>query len=267
MIRKLAYYVAVAGVVVMALSSIFFFAKMRERAAYINDLTQSALTPEERDDPSQAAVALSRAIYRRTNNTTAVDDLDVFSRWESTSFFNVTAGTSLRYGIYGVEGHSVEGACGTMSRTLLNALWSLGIPARKLQLLDDENGVGGGHTMVEFYDGARWCVISPSDSSFVWRRADGTIATAEEIRGDSALYSAVYEWKNGYPYRFDRTANIRWEKLPAGARRVIHALVGQKRYDNATTPRLYDKPRTCHSWSPSRASCSWPGPADRVIDG
>ena len=144
MFRKVLFRFAVACLTLAAISSLYFFMKTRERVAYVNELVRSTLPDGKRTEPQAAAIALSQAIYRRTNKTANADELDGFSRWESESPFNVTAGASLRYGIYGIEGHSVEGACGTMSRTLLNALWTLDIPARKLQLLDNASGVGVG---------------------------------------------------------------------------------------------------------------------------
>jgi hypothetical protein len=244
MIRRLLRRLAVLGLIASALMAIFFVAKVRERNIYVHDLIRSSLSDVDRYDPSVAAVALSRAIYQRTNRTTAPDDLDWFSRWESTSLFNVTSGTSLRYGVYGIEGHSALGPCGSMSRALLNALWALDIPARKLQLLDNEDGLGGGHTLVEFYDRGEWRVISPSDSAFVWRDDDGDIASAEQIRNDPTLYASVHRWKADFPYRFDNYQNIRWEKLPGAAQKVIRAVIGPERFADATTPRLYDLPRT-----------------------
>ena len=242
--RSILFVVCAAGLAVSLVSTLFFTFKIREREHYLDRLVESAL-PDNRDGSNEEIVIrLSEAIHEKTSNPLSTQDLDSYSRWESTSPFNVTSAVSLRYGGFGVEGHSTYGACGTMSRTLLNALWTLDIPARKLQLLNNKEGRGGDHTMIEFFSGDRWLVISPSDNSFVWRMDDGRIATANEIHGDPELFAQIYKQDPRYPYLFDNYKNIRWEKLPRPVTRLFRILMGEKRYMNAVTPKLYDKPRT-----------------------
>lgn len=108
--------------------------------------------------------------------------------------------------------------------------------------------------MVEFFSEGRWRVISPSDSGFVWRRPDGEIATAEEIHDDPGIFAQVFARYPRYRYRFDRYGNIRWEKVSPAARKFFRAVLGEKRFENATTPRLYDKPRTLFLGSAIAAS-------------
>ena len=171
-------------------------------------------------------------------------DLDWYSRIESTSFFNLTSAVSLKYEGYGIIGHSVFGPCGTMSRTLLNALWKLNIPARKLILVDNELGKGGGHTMIEFQYNGSWRVLSPSDNSFVWRTENGEIATASQIKNNPIIFSQIYKEKPNYPYLFDNYKNIRWKKFPNLITSIIKIVVGEKKFNSMETPRLYDLPRT-----------------------
>jgi len=227
-----------------ALFSAFMWSKVDERNRLLAGLLQHALHGVSRADTDAVVVALSRDIYDRTNSGIRVEDLPLFERWEATSFFNVNTSVALKYGAYGVEGQEQYGPCGTMTRVLLNACWALGIPARKLQLEPDALGRYGGHTMLEFHSRGRWQVISPSDSSFVWRTRDGRIATVAEIRADSAVFAQIFARYPVYPFRFSRPLHIRWEKLPGPVRNLIRMALGEERYYAAETPRLYDQPRS-----------------------
>lgn len=227
-----------------ALFSAFMVAKVEERNRLLGVLIHDATAGVDRRDTDAVVVALSREIYSRTNAGIRAADLPLFERWEATSFFNVGTSVALKYGVFGVEGHQQFGPCGTMTRVLLNACWATGIPARKLQLEPDAQGRWGGHTMLEFRSQGRWQVISPSDSSFVWRTRDGRIATVAEIQGDSAVFGQIFARYPNYPYRFVRPRHIRWEKLPAPVRGAIRLAMGEHRYDEAETPRLYDQPRS-----------------------
>ncbi len=242
--RSILFIVCAVGLTVSLIGALFFSIKIRERERFLDRLIDTALSNEGTESNEEIALKLSKEIYQKTRNPLLKQDMDRYSQWESTSPFNVTSAVCLRYGGFGVEGHSTYGACGTMSRTLLNALWKLDIPARKLQLLDNEDGRGGGHTMIEFRSGDRWLVISPSDASFVWRTDDDRIATAKEIHDNDELFAQIYDQDPGYPYLFDNYKNIRWEKLPRPVSRLFRVFMGENRYNNAVTPSLYDKPRT-----------------------
>ncbi|MBL7999775.1 MAG: hypothetical protein JNL32_14210 [Candidatus Kapabacteria bacterium] len=130
-----------------------------------------------------------------------------------------------------------------MSRTLLNALWDLEIPARKLQLMKNSEGKGGGHTLVEYYDGGKWKVIAPSDSAFVWRNKHGEIATAQEIQESKAIFSQIYVTHPSFNYLFDNPRNINWDKLPTWMIPIIKFTLGNELFNSMQTPRLYDMPR------------------------
>jgi hypothetical protein len=223
---------------------VFLAVKVQERGETLSQFIQETIGDDGELPTEEIALRLSGAIFDRTRNPITEDKLDWFSRLMSKSFFNMGPVASLRYGGFGLENHSTVGPCGTMARTLLNALWELDIPARKLQILDNDQGKGGGHTMVEFEANGRWLVISPADSSFVWRKADGSIATAEEIQRDPQLFAQIYERYPEYPYLFDKYSNIRWEKLPPRLRSLARTVLGEERYRTVTTPRLYDRPRT-----------------------
>jgi hypothetical protein len=240
---RFAYSVLFALTLLAALASAFFYAKVREREVVLDFFLQDATRGIASTDTTDLVLAVSRQIYRRTNRDITPSKLSFYERLESTSFFNVTSTVSLLRGTYGVVGHTQLGPCGTMTRAMLGSLRKLHIPSRKLQLLEHEDGTGSSHTMLEFFQGGRWRVISPSDSSFVWRAPDGQIATLEEIQSDSLVFGQIFRIYPRYPYRFDNTAHIRWTKLPAPMRRILHWILGEQRYRNAPTPDLYDEPR------------------------
>lgn len=232
-----------------ALASGWFLIQNRERDALLDVLIAQATQGVPRADVDSTVLSLSRAIYAATNRAMPIGDLPLLERLEVTSGLNVGTSVALKYGIYGLVGEEGIGPCGTMTRILLNACWRLGIPARKLLLLEVPNRQIGHHTMVEFQSHGRWQVLSPSDNSFVWRSAEGRIATRDEIRADSAVFAQVFERYPRYPYRFDRTSNIRWEKLPLPVRRAFRAVLGERGYRLAETPRLYDQPRKLFLWT------------------
>jgi hypothetical protein len=229
--------------VLFAVASVFFYGKLRESAVLVNALVRTSTRGVPEMDTEARAQAVAREVFRRTNREITPGELPLYERLESTSVFNVTSSVSLEYGIFGVTGHSQVGPCGTMTRVTLEALHQLGIPARKLQLLEDESGHSGGHTMLEFRSRGRWLVISPSDQAFVWRRPDGAIATLEEIRANPAIYAQIFELYPNYPYDFRNPRHIRWAKLPPVVRAGFRRVLGQRGYDEALTPRLYDQPR------------------------
>jgi len=242
--RRLVHRASLLLAVVAALFSAFMMAKVEERNQLLGALVHDATKGVARADTDAMVIAISQAIYARTNAGIRAADLPLFERWEATSSFNVDTSVALKYGGYGVEGSDRIGPCGTMTRVLLNACWSLGIPARKLQLEPDAQGGYAGHTMLEFYSGGRWQVISPSDSSFTWRTREGCIATVDEIRTDPATFAQIYARYPACNYCFSRPRHIRWEKLPAPVRATVRALLGEQRYEATETPRLYDQPRS-----------------------
>lgn len=227
-----------------AVTAVFLYTRIQERNHLLDRFIAEALQGVPREDTDAVVMALSRAVFARTHRAVPKASLDLFDRLEATSVFNVSTGASLKYGIYGVNDNGPYGPCGTMSRVLLNALWRLHVPARKLQLLPTPGTKEVQHTMVEYRVGDRWHVISPSDSSFVWHNAEGQVATACEIRTDPAIFQQVKKWRSWWSASFRHPSNIRWDKLPAPVRNFLRQMLGPERYAAARTPRLYDQPRT-----------------------
>lgn len=224
------------------LAALLFDQRSREESAALDRLIREAVAGTAPADTEAVAIAIAREVFRRTNRRVAARSLTPDERLVSRSPLNVPSGVSLRYGMYALEDQPHAGPCGTMTRVTTCALRRLGIPARKLHLLDDPSPEETGHVMVEFRSRGRWFVLSPGDSAFVWRRPDGAIATLAEIRADSTIFAEIFAREPAFAYRFTRTRNIRWEKLPAPARALFRAALGARGYEAATTPALYDQP-------------------------
>ncbi len=219
--------------------------KKAERQAYMNSFLSGVFAnscPKTTDDTVQA---ISHAIHAITNNPYGVEaaKMDWYEDLESRYFFNMTATVALKYGTYGVRGHYVFGPCGTMSRLLLNSLWELNIPARKLQLLNNEQGKGGGHTLVEYLDGDKWKVIAVSDSSFVWRNKAGEIASVKEIQHEAGVFEQIYATHPDYPYLFDNAQHLNWAKVPSWITSILRSTIGESAMQQIETPRIYEHPR------------------------
>ena len=243
--RKITWQTSCVLLIVSVLAAVFFSVKISERYHYIDELIANAVTEKEVDDRQDSVISIARAIYERTNRVIEREELDWYADLEAHSFFNVTAATSLRYGGFGIEGQGQAemGPCGTMSKVLLNALWRLEIPARKLQIPARKEFPGEGHTLVEFYHDGEWRVIAPSNNAFVWRKKDGTLSNREEIQTNQELFSQVFAKHPRFKYTFDHYRNIRWEKLPSFMVKTIRAVLGEERFRRVETPRLYDQPR------------------------
>jgi len=272
LIRHVLFCLSLTVFSLSILASVFFLSKVREHNFYIRNLIYAAVWRKHLTQTDEIALSLDKEVYRRTNRALQKQDVDWYAQVESFSFFNVTPAVALRYGTYGFLGQHKEGPCGTMTRIVLNALWELGIPARKLQLdgkVAEQESLSwvesyqdairvyhrakqfpnDGHTMVEFYHDGAWRVTSPADHAFAWHTDEGKIATADDIQNDPRIYAQIYQlWPDypysDYPYTFVGHSNINWEKLPREMRVAIKAVMGEQWFAAAQTPRLYDQPRT-----------------------
>jgi len=240
--RRHLHRLSLVLLILSLISSVFFVFKVREANQLLDALTDDAVTSKNLKDREQIVISLAQEIYRRVDRPLNKDDVDWYTRLAGGSFFYISAAGSLKYGGYGFVG-GVGARCGATSRTLLNALWRLKIPARKLQLLGTDLGRSGAHTMVEFYYHGAWRVCSPSDNGFVWRTEDGEIATVSQIQNNPAIFSQIYLAEPDFPYNFDHPSNIRWGKLPNWMISTIRFVIGERRFKSMETPKLYDEPR------------------------
>ena len=243
MLRRFFAILAFVATALSAALTLFMHGKVREREALVAGFVNESLVGVPRADTDAVVRALALSVFHRTNRGLPLSQLPFYDRLEATSFFNVGTGSSLKVGYYGVVDGGAFGPCGTMSRVLLNALWRLGIPARKLQLIALPGSGHITHTMVEYRVAGRWQVISPSDSAFTWRNHSGEVATVEEIRTDPAIFGQIHSYRSVWPADFQNTWHVRWEKLPGPARRFFRFVLGERGYREAETPRFYDQPR------------------------
>jgi hypothetical protein len=228
--------------------SLFFYYKIYEENQLIDNFINKSIDKKLLNDRQYIAISLATAIYHQTKNVISGEKLDWYDKLETTyllpaSLLHLTAGVSLKYQGYGVAGQQNLGPCGTMSRVLLNTLWRLGIPARELLLLNNAQGKGGNHVMVEFFDGGRWLVISPADTVHVWKNTRGEIATAAEIRQDPEIFKQIYKIRPNYDYLFDNYRNISFEDFPHFIPKIIKFTLGSESFDKLEAPKLYDRPR------------------------
>ncbi len=229
------------GLILAIAAAIGFFAASREEDTLLDAFLRRALAGLDRSDTTAVVIKLAHEIREHTNRGIAAADLPVYERLESTSPFNMTTAVCLKHGVFGVIGHEPYGQCGPMTRVFLNACWRLGIPARKLHLLPRPGGPEI-HTLAEWRSGDRWQVISPSDD-FAWRARDGRVATVAEIRADTAVYAQVFRTYPNFPYQFDVSRHVRWEKLPVPLQAAARVVLGERAFNDMDTPRLYDRPR------------------------
>lgn len=248
-VRKL----LLAGACLSFLAALFFaYGHIEER--HVLHLFLSELQVDDRLSTDDLVQQTSKAIYERTNNTMPPSGLTLCERIEAFSPANITTAVSLKYGIYIVDGHPMDGPCGTMSRVLLNSLWSHGVKARKVHLVMPD---GNGHTMVEYLDEGMWKLISPSDKSFVWRNAEGDVASIEEIQADESVFRQIHSVCPEYPYNFDHPIHFNWDRLPAFVEQRASASWGQGWCDEFETPWLIDQPRllACLFWLFASLTC------------
>jgi hypothetical protein len=239
--KNILLYISAIFAVLCFIISIFFFLKHFQTLVLIDELEKEALQFKMNLSDETKAILISRAIYGQTNNFIDREKLDWYSEWEATSFFNMTTSVGLEYNCFGIKGEPGDGPCGTMTKIFLVAMWDQNIRARKLQLSPINNR--GGHTMAEFYYNNKWRVISPSDSSFVWRNKNGEIATVDEIREDTSIFNQIYKQDPKWPYGFNKTSNINWEKLPSFIVPIIRFIIGEEGFENSETPAIYEQPR------------------------
>lgn len=245
-LRKILLYASGAIFPIFLVLAAFFFVKNQQTQVLVDALVNDALKFQKNLTDVEKAIKIARRIYYETDNFVEKENLDWYSKWEATGFFNMTSSVGLEYNCFGVEGEPGDGPCGTMTKIFLVTMWDQNIRARKLQL--EAVNEHGGHTMAEFYYQGKWRVISPSDSSFVWRNKDGEIATVEEISEDTVIFNQIYNYKPDWPYSFQETTNINWEKLPSFSVSIIRFLIGEEAFENAETPRLYEQPRKLLSY-------------------
>jgi hypothetical protein len=228
--------------------ALLFYGKYREEKQLLARFIADYIDDQHRPDRQYVALALASAIYHQTRNLIDRDRLDWYERFEArylipAPIFNLTAGVALKYKVYGIKDQPGVGPCASMTRILLNALWMLDIPARELLLLDNGQGEGGGHVMVEFFDGSRWVVVSPADTAHVWRNRQGEMATAAEIQENPEIFHQIYKLRPDYDYLFDNCRNMSFEKFPRLVPKIIKYILGPESFAKLQVPKLYDQPR------------------------
>lgn len=116
--------------------------------------------------------------------------------------------------------------CGAATNVILNLAEASGARARRLLLLDAERKTK--HVVAEVLLGERWAVVGGL-SYAVLRDASGREVTREELADPAIFQQAISRMPSYNPeYTFERTANIRVEKIPlfgSMLRRVLDRVV------------------------------------------
>ncbi len=148
-------------------------------------------------------------------------------------------------------GSDYRGGCGSHTRVVVSMLQASGIQCRPLFLLD-ESGKSI-HTVVQADIDGRWAI---ADALFgvVFRRDDGTLATAEDLAADSALYHRQVAWGRGYPtdYTYERRSIMNWGKVPVvlpALKGMLEGVFGAHRIDDYARPSIWMWPRGMASLS------------------
>jgi hypothetical protein len=112
--------------------------------------------------------------------------------------------------------------CGTSASILIAAADRLGIKARRLLLLDENNDVV--HVTTQLLIDGRWVVVDAAHRTFM-RDAHGRLLTKEELRVPQTFQEAVSNIPGDNPIcRFDRTAHVHIDGIPLVGRLLRRVL-------------------------------------------
>jgi len=142
-------------------------------------------------------------------------------------------------------GCDYRGGCGSSSRVVLALLDAVGIPSRSL-VLRDENGQRV-HAVVNALIEGKWAVADPL-YGIVFKRPDGELATAEELRDDPSLFESNVRQNPSYPrhlFTYDNFALLNWNKVPVllpAVRWVLAHTIGERRTNSISRPRIWMYP-------------------------
>ncbi len=142
-------------------------------------------------------------------------------------------------------GSDYRGACGSHTRVVVALLEQRGVPCHPLLLLD----AGGRsiHTVVEARIDGRW-VVADALYGIVYQRRDGSLASAQDLAADTALFHAQTRDARDYDprYDYDSVTLINWRKvpviMPAVRSLLVHA-IGEESVRELRRPRVWMRPR------------------------
>ncbi len=142
-------------------------------------------------------------------------------------------------------GCDYRGGCGSSSRVVMALLDAHKIPSRSLILQDSlDHRI---HAVVNANIDRRWAVADPL-YGIVFKHADGTPATAEELREDRALFMRNARANTAYPYEvfdYDNYALMNWKKIPVvlpAIHWVLEHTIGEERTASISRPGIWMYP-------------------------
>jgi len=139
--------------------------------------------------------------------------------------------------------HGYSSDCAAASRLMIRMLASIGIEASKLGIHDEE-GIGR-HAVVEANIGGR-LAIADANHAYIYRRPDGTLATAADIASNPEIARAhLIPTDDPIISDFRNTRTMNWEKIPVLmplAYEVLHRFMGN-RVDRISRPAFAERPK------------------------
>ncbi len=146
-------------------------------------------------------------------------------------------------------GSDYRGNCGSHSRVLVAMLQSQGVDAQQLHLLDPQGR--SIHTVVQARINGRLAV---ADGAFdiIYRRRDGSLATAADLAADTMLFHAQTTNVAGYPrqYVYLSTTVLNWQKVPVvlpAIRAALKLVLGGERVSQIRRPGIWMWPQAFYS--------------------
>ena len=142
-------------------------------------------------------------------------------------------------------GCDYRGGCGSSSRVVLALLDVSGINSRSLVLRDENDRRI--HAVVNASIDNTWAVADPL-YGLVFTSVAGEIVTAEELRGNRALFLANVERNPSYPqavFTYDNYALMNWKKIPVvlpAIRWVLSHTIGEERTAAISRPKIWMYP-------------------------
>jgi len=143
------------------------------------------------------------------------------------------------------HGCDYRGGCGSSSRVLMALLDAAGIENKSLILLDEKGRRV--HAVVSALVDGKWAVADPL-YGIVFKRRDGTLVSAEELKNDPELFEENVRRNPSYPkavFRYENFAWMNWNKIPVilpALRWILERTIGEKRTASIARPRIWMYP-------------------------
>jgi hypothetical protein len=146
-------------------------------------------------------------------------------------------------------GPDYRGTCGSRANVTIALLQQRGVPARHLFLLDERGR--SIHDVVEARIDGTW-VVADANYGIVYRRPDGSLATAADLASKPALFHAHVDTIADYDrrYTYESVAHMNWGKIPVllpAFRGMLERVLGRDRVAEIQRPGIWMWPWAFYS--------------------